>query len=69
VRAAWWQEPQDEVVDGFLVDLAIPEVSLQSVEGFRISGDGKLRFDPRVGFWKGRSNRLGGQSNRLGPSR
>jgi hypothetical protein len=32
---------------------AIPEVSLQSVEWFGRSGDGKLRFDPRVGFLEG----------------
>jgi hypothetical protein len=29
---------------------AIPEVSLQSVEWFGRSGDGKLRVDPRLGF-------------------
>jgi hypothetical protein len=34
-------------------NLAIPGVSLQSVEWFRRSGDGKLRFDPRVGFLEG----------------
>jgi hypothetical protein len=32
---------------------AIPEVSLKSVEWFGRSGDGKLRFDPRVGFLEG----------------
>jgi hypothetical protein len=32
---------------------AISEVSLQSVEWFGRSGDGKLRFDPRVGFQEG----------------
>jgi hypothetical protein len=32
---------------------AIPKVSLQSVEWFGRSGDGKLRVDPRVGFLEG----------------
>jgi hypothetical protein len=32
---------------------AIPEVLLQSVECFGRSGDGNLRFDPRVGFLEG----------------
>jgi hypothetical protein len=32
---------------------SIPGVSLQSVEWFGRSGDGKLRVDPRVGFLEG----------------
>jgi hypothetical protein len=39
---------------------AIPEVSLQSVECFGRSGNGKLRVDLRVGFLEGRSNHLWG---------